>query len=144
MKKTKNKIAFLGSFDPIHIGHIYILQQMLALDYDEYFLIVANNWDKKQSPLKVRKQAILESLKNVDFDCSKLKVVTTSKKMTTYLKENKIDTFIRGYRDQKDLLYEDYLYDTYVKDIPLLKRILLETPDEYKNVRSSSIKEVRQ
>ncbi len=145
MKKiTKNKIAFMGSFDPIHIGHIYIIQQMLNLDYDEYILIIANNWDKVQPDLTLRKAKAIKVLKEAGIDLEKLNVVTTDQEMTTYLKQNDIRTIIRGYRNEKDKVYEDYLYDIYKKDLPYLERILIKAPKQYENISSSSIKEPKQ
>ncbi len=143
-KKTKNKIAFIGSFDPLHEGHIYIIQQMLNLAYDEYFLIVANNWDKVQPSLALRKAKAIKVLEATNINLKQLKVVSTSKRMTSYLKQKEINTIIRGYRDQQDQAYETYLYEIYKKDCPTLKRILIKTPKEFKHIRSSTIKEAEQ
>ncbi len=71
---------------------------MLNLDYDEYILIIANNWDKVQPDLTLRKANAIEVLKEVGIDLEKLNVVTTDQEMTTYLKQNDIRTIIRGYR----------------------------------------------
>ncbi len=96
------KAIFAGSFDPIHDGHIKIIEKSLGL-FDELFVVVANNEFKEgQSTTESRVKLIEERLKEYN-----LKVVALEKKyLVDFAKENGIKYLVRSARNDVDFTYE--------------------------------------
>lgn len=100
-KKKNGVVAVSGGFDPIHIGHVRMIQEARALG-DELVVIVNNdNWLRMKKgyvfmPQDQRKE-ILEAVKGVDrVILTKHKKATTDISVCEDLKELKPDIFANG------------------------------------------------
>ncbi|MDE5990054.1 MAG: 16S rRNA (guanine(966)-N(2))-methyltransferase RsmD [Clostridia bacterium] len=101
--KSRGKTAIAGSYDPITKGHLDILDKALE-EYDEAVILLAKNPDKEylftlEERIEFAALAVEEYL-NVKVDVCEGYVYE-------YCKDNAIDTVYRGYRDEKDLAYEN-------------------------------------
>lgn len=94
---------FAGSFDPIHKGHLNIINKEEKM-FDTIYVVVSINHDKQYS------QAIDElflRVKQVLKDNDKIIVLKNENKLTALLaQELNINYLIRGIRNNQDLNYE--------------------------------------
>ncbi len=98
------KIGMLtGSFDPITIGHIALLERALP-DFDKVYLALLVNPDKRYAfALPDR----IEMAKAAVADKSDVEVVYSSGMTVDLAKRLGVNLLIRGVRDDKDRAYEE-------------------------------------
>lgn len=102
------KAIFPGSFDPITLGHLDIIERGLPL-FDEIVIAIGINADKKYMfPLEKRMQFINETFK----DEPKISVATYSGLTTDYCKEINADFILRGLRNPADFEFEKAIAQT--------------------------------
>lgn len=91
-----------GSYDPVTVGHLALLERAAAT-YREVYAVIFRNPDKQYTfPLEDRIKLLLiatEALPNVLVSSSDGLVVD-------YMREHGIRRIIRGYRNEEDLRYE--------------------------------------
>lgn len=96
------KVILPGSYDPITLGHLEIIKKAAA-EYSEAYAVIFINPEKEymfssEERLEMLRLAT-ESLENVEVDFYSGRVVD-------YMKENGIGRIVKGYRNEKDLAYE--------------------------------------
>lgn len=97
------KIAcYPGSFDPITMGHVEIIERALKL-FDEVYVIVADNSEKKHYFTSSER---VEMIKKTFSGRENLKVVSTSGLVVSKAKELNSNILIRGLRAVTDFEYE--------------------------------------
>lgn len=91
-----------GSYDPVTLGHLEIIKKAAKL-YDRVYAVIFVNAEKSYTfSLEERRQMLrlaTEELSNVVVDSFPGYVVD-------YMRDNKIDKIIKGYRNSSDLEYE--------------------------------------
>ena len=88
------RAIFPGSFDPITLGHVDIINRALPL-FDEIIIAIGINTDKNYMfTLEDRKKFIENNYKNEP----KIKVTTYSGLTTDYCKQINADFILRGLR----------------------------------------------
>lgn len=100
---TIKKAVFAGSFAPVHLGHISILQQACTL-FDEVHLLLATNAAKEQMPFSAAFR--LEMLQQAIKEFVNCKVICLDGLVATYMQQEKIEYAIRGVRNINDFCYE--------------------------------------
>lgn len=96
------KAVYPGSFNPIHPGHLQIIEAASKV-FDEVIVLVAENPEKHYSvSAETRMQYISKLCSNI----SNVTVDSTSSSLATYCIENDIHFVVRGLRDGTDLNYE--------------------------------------
>lgn len=117
---------YIGSFNPWHIGHEYVLNKAEEL-FDKIIIGVgANDKDKLD-------------LNNLPHKNQKIKFDVLTKYLDTL---NYKVTIIRGLRNATDLIYEQNYAET-INDIrPLQNFVYLNTKQEYAHVSSSMIRHI--
>ncbi|EKD42108.1 MAG: phosphopantetheine adenylyltransferase, partial [uncultured bacterium] len=133
-------VAFYpGSFDPLTNGHLDILRQALGT-FKKIYVGVATNPNKKYKySSAIRKELILESLRNAGLTNVEVIDYPTSTPTAKMASSLGAGTLIRGVRDLADLKYELVLsWTTHVLD-PRLRTVLLKSKD-YASVSSSGTK----
>lgn len=99
----KEKIAvFAGSFDPITLGHVNIVQRALKV-FDKVHIVIAINGDKKYLFSNEQKLAMI---KNTFIDHPQIEVSVCHGVVVDYAGELGASALIRGLRNSTDLDYE--------------------------------------
>jgi len=96
------RALFPGSFDPITLGHLDIIERSVSL-FDEIVIGVGTNSDKKQMfPLKKR----IVFIKETFADYKNISVSQYEGLTIEFCKEVKADFIIRGLRNTADFEFE--------------------------------------
>jgi pantetheine-phosphate adenylyltransferase len=102
------RAIFPGSFDPITLGHVDIINRALPL-FDEIIIAIGINADKKYMfSLKERIHFIQENYTNEP----KIKVETYEGLTIDYCKKLNIDFILRGLRNPADFEFEKSIAQT--------------------------------
>ena len=96
------KAVFPGSFDPITIGHIDIVNKGMKI-FDEIIIAVGNNVDKKYMFSKEKR---VEFVKQTFSDYDKIKVESYTGLTVDFCKKNNTEFMIRGLRNHADFEFE--------------------------------------
>ncbi|MGL5630631.1 MAG: Cof-type HAD-IIB family hydrolase [Mycoplasmoidaceae bacterium] len=130
------KVLFPGSFDPIHEGHINIINRASQI-FDEVVVLVANNPKKNQSNLIKRYDKVKTTIDNLFLD--NVKVDFWSKKVVNYFEKYYFDVIIRSIRNSDDIIWESYIASQYRNDNIDCEVIYFLSDDGLKNVSSHYI-----
>jgi len=96
------KAVFPGSFDPITIGHIDIVNKGMKI-FDEIIIAVGNNVDKKYMFSKEKR---VEFVKQTFSAYDKIKVESYEGLTVDFCKKNNTEFIIRGLRNPADFEFE--------------------------------------
>ena len=134
----KTVAVYPGSFDPITLGHVDIIQRISKL-YDEIIVLVAISPDKKSlfstdEKIKLIKDEI-KSLRNVKVD--KHEGLTVD-----YVKSKKAKVIVRGLRSVVDFEYELSMGNMNKKLAPEIETVIILASPEFYFVSSRAVKEV--
>jgi pantetheine-phosphate adenylyltransferase len=113
MKKPSimNKAVFPGSFDPITLGHVDIIERALPL-FDSVILAIGVNTDKKYMfSLEDRVRFLEETFAGED----KIKVKTYEGLTVDFCKKEGANFILRGLRNAVDLEFEKTIGQTNFK-----------------------------
>ena len=131
------KAVFPGSFDPITLGHIDIIERALPL-FDEIILAIGINADKKYMfSLEDRVRFLKESFK----DEPKIKVMTYNGLTVDFCKEQDALFILRGLRSGTDLDYEKAIGQTNYK-LSGVESVFLITSSGKSHISSSIVRDV--
>ena len=134
------KALFAGSFDPFHLGHLDLLKRALE-KYQDVIVSVAINPNKQSKPLQER---YLQVRKFLDAHGYKdVQVVLNEGLTVTQAQDLDCSVLIRGYRNQKDFLYEQALSFQNRLLNPNIKTDLFFANPNYLNVSSSMLKDTK-
>ena len=131
------RAIFPGSFDPITLGHVDIINRAIPL-FDEIIIAIGINADKKYMfPLEKRKQFINKTFANE----SKIKVETYTGLTIEYCKQKNIDFILRGLRNPADFEFEKAIAQTNRKLAPV-ETIFLLTSADTSYISSSIVRDI--
>lgn len=135
------KALYAGSFDPLTMGHVDMIERAAKL-YDELYVAVATNTSKKALFTGEEKMALA---KVATAHLDNVKVVALKAGLTVdFARELGASVLIRGLRNTTDFEYEtnialmNKLQDSGVETVFLL------SDEKYRFVSSSIIKEIAQ
>lgn len=132
------KALFVGSFDPITLGHKDIVLKALPL-FDEVIVAIGTNTEKKTMfTLKQR----LDWLKQTFALYSNVKIDTFKCLTVDYCKENGIKYIIRGLRNGIDYSYEDNIAQINKEIAPEIETIFFVSDIKNNVISSSFIREM--
>ncbi len=129
------KAAFVGTFNPLHDGHVWIIQEALK-DFDQIYVVVAQNPDKPITNLDYVAGDVYKDLKSRNCDFSRVCILVNKGLTADYM--NKLDTnvIVRGYRNKEDWKYEMMLKDAYLSRNPNLQFIYYKSPRNLRKISS--------
>lgn len=136
----KKKIAiFPGSFDPLTLGHLDLIERGSKL-FDELIVLIAVNTNKKALfTLQERIELVTSSVRHLENVC----VDSFSDGLVaTYYQEKGATALLRGVRNALDFEYESNISIINRKQFADLETILLYANEEYRYLSSSLIKEI--
>lgn len=133
-----SKAIFPGSFDPMTLGHLNIIERASAL-FDEVIVVILENSEKHAMFDQEQRLAMLRNntshLSNVSVDADNTLTVT-------YAKKQGANAIIRGVRSVKDYEYELEIASANRYLEPTIETVLLFSVPEYAFVSSSMIREM--
>lgn len=134
------KAIYPGSFDPITLGHLNIIERALKI-FDEVIVVVANNDSKKHMfSFDERKRIIEESISDIKIPENKqLYIIGTTGIVSDSVKEFNADAIIRGVRNATDLDYEIKL-EQYTRNTCDAETVYLSPYTEHLNTSSSLVR----
>ncbi len=131
------RAIYPGSFDPITVGHIDIIQRVAGL-FDELIVLVANSTSKKYLfSIDERKQLITDSL--ID---PKIKVESYEGLLADYARDHNAHIIVRGIRAVSDFEYEMTMANMNKKLNENLETVTVFADPNLNYISSSIIKEI--
>jgi pantetheine-phosphate adenylyltransferase len=132
------KAVYPGSFDPIHSGHVDIIER-LARVYDEVVVLISESTQKTQLFTEQERKKLIEAtlkhLKNVTFDIH-------SGLTVDYMKQNKTQIMVRGLRAVVDFEYEMTMASMNKKLSPKIETLLMFARPDLYYISSRGVKEI--
>lgn len=129
---------FPGSFDPITLGHVDIIERALPL-FDKIIIAVGTNSAKKYMfTLEQRLTWIKEAFK----DEPKIQVVTYTGLTVDFAQSTGADFLLRGLRNPADFEFEKAIAQANRQLVPTLETVFLLTSARYAYISSSIVREV--
>ena len=126
-----------GSFDPIHLGHVRIVENAATI-FDQVIVVAMQNREKKGFLSIEKRQELLktsfEHLNNVVTDSSTGLVVDVAKALNA-------DVIIKGVRSSADFEIEMQMAQTN-KKISAINTFFIPTDPEYSYISSRFIREI--
>ena len=131
------RAVFPGSFDPITIGHIDIINKGLQI-FDEIIIGIGENNDKKYM-FSLEKR--FEIIKSIFAKQNNVKVQTYKGLTVDFCKKNNSNFIIRGLRNPSDFEYEKTIAQTNT-DISNIETVFFLATKENLNISSSVVREL--
>ncbi|MGL1934055.1 MAG: pantetheine-phosphate adenylyltransferase [Fibrobacterales bacterium] len=136
MKRTKAIIP--GSFDPITLGHLDIIERASEL-FDSVTVLIGVNNEKKCLYSVDERVSIIENA----VSSFPIVVVDTWEGLTIeYLKKYSMSTIVRGVRNSTDFELENQLAQVNKKLYPECETVLLATDPQYATISSTIIRDL--
>ncbi|MDO6737193.1 pantetheine-phosphate adenylyltransferase [Wenyingzhuangia sp. 2_MG-2023] len=98
----KKKAVFPGSFDPVTLGHVNVIQRAVPL-FDELIIAIGTN-DAKKYRFSLDER--LAFLQQTFSEYSNIKIATYTGLTTEFCKEVNADFLLRGLRNPADFEFE--------------------------------------
>lgn len=128
---------FAGTFDPVTTGHEDVIKRCLSL-YDKVYVVVGIN--PKKTPLFSLEKRLAFLKKTFESE-RRVEILYYDGLMADFMKGHKIDEYVRGIRNLKDLEYEKENEKKSREIYPELKVRYLDADMNFKSVSSEYIRE---
>ena len=129
---------FPGSFDPITLGHVDIIERAVPL-FDEIKIAVGTNSAKKYLfPLQQR----VEWIEQTFVHEPKISVITYEGLTVDFAREQGVQFLLRGLRNPADFEFEKAIAQANREMVPDLETVFLLTSARYAYISSSIVREV--
>jgi len=129
---------FPGSFDPITLGHVDIIERAVPL-FDEIKIAVGTNSAKNYLfPLKQRVHWIEQTFVHEP----KVSVIAYEGLTVDFAKEQGVQFLLRGLRNPADFEFEKAIAQANREMVPDLETVFLLTSARYAYISSSIVREV--
>lgn len=133
----KRIAVFPGSFDPITLGHVDIIERALPL-FDEIIVAIGINADKKYMwSLEKRKQFLEDTFKNQ----SKISVATYDGLTVDFCASQNARYILRGLRNALDFSYEKSIAQTNAKYAGIESIFMISSPGD-SHISSSIVRDI--
>jgi len=134
--------VYPGSFDPITLGHVDIIERCSRI-VDELHVLVVHNPEKTPRFSSAKRiQLIQDSLKEAGVASSNIKISELSSGLLVdYIREVKAKLLIKGFRNNVDLDYELPMAKVN-RDLSGIETIFIAADPQYGLVASSLVREV--
>lgn len=131
------RAVFPGSFDPITLGHVDIIQRALPL-FDEIIIAIGVNIEKKYMwSLNDRKEFIEATFANEP----KVSVKTYTGLTATFCKKEKATCILRGLRNTTDFTYEQTIAQANDK-VNGMDSVFFMCSPAYSHISSSIVRDI--
>ena len=131
------KAVFPGSFDPITIGHLDIVERAIKV-FDEIIIAVGDNTDKKYMFPKEKR---VEFVKQTFYNYDNVKIESYDGLTVDFCRKNNIEFMIRGPRNPADFEFEKRIALTN-REMTDIETIFLLTSPENSFISSSIVRDL--
>ena len=131
------KAVFPGSFDPITIGHLDIVERAIKV-FDEIIIAVGDNTDKKYMFPKEKR---VEFVKQTFYNYDNVKIESYDGLTVDFCRKNNIEFMIRGLRNPADFEFEKSIALTN-REMTDIETIFLLTSPENSFISSSIVRDL--
>lgn len=132
------KLLYSGTFDPLTMGHLDIIERGSKLADELVVGIIRNPSKKPFFSEEARKEMIEEAVSHL----SNVRVDVFEGLLADYARENGIDAILRGLRNSTDFDYEVPMAQINCKLLKGLETIFLMTDERYSFISSSMVREL--
>lgn len=132
------RAVFPGSFDPMTLGHLNILQRSVPL-FDEIIVAVGVN-DAKAPMFPLEKR--LEWLRNVCAPFPSVRIEAFEGLTSSFCIKNEANWLLRGVRNGGDFEYERTIAQMTKLLEPSLETVILFTDPEFAQIHSNVVREI--
>ena len=132
-----NRAVFPGSFDPITLGHVDIINRATNI-FDEIIVAVGINKEKKHL---FSNDVRIKFIKETFIKEPKIKVKKYKGLTINFCKKNNINTILRGVRNPSDFEFEKAIAHTNYK-LSGVETVFLITNPEFSYISSSVVREI--
>ena len=131
------RAVFPGSFDPVTLGHLHLIERASRL-YDEVIVVIGANSQKNALfSVEERRALLTECLRSV----ANVRVDVAEGLLVDKVKELGADVMLRGVRDVQDFAYEKQIAWANHELDPGLETVCLFAHEEYGALSSTIIRE---
>lgn len=131
------KAVFPGSFDPITIGHLDIVERAIKV-FDEIIIAVGDNTNKKYMFPKEKR---VEFVKQTFYNYDNVKIESYDGLTVDFCRKNNIEFMIRGLRNPADFEFEKRIALTN-REMTDIETIFLLTSPENSFISSSIVRDL--
>lgn len=131
------RAVFPGSFDPITLGHVDIIQRALPL-FDELIIAVGVNTEKKYMFSLEQRMAFIA---NSFVEEPKIKIMSYTGLTVDFCKKAAVDLIVRGLRNPADFEFEKAVAHINRK-LSGIETLFLLTAAETSSISSSIVREI--
>ncbi|NVY95712.1 pantetheine-phosphate adenylyltransferase [Lactobacillus sp. DCY120] len=132
---------FAGSFDPVTLGHIDLIQRASRL-FDHLYVVIMTNSSKNYLFSFVEKENLLQQALAA-VDCPNVTVLTAANQLVvTVAQKVQAQFLVRGLRGSADLDYELAMQEINHLQDRQLETVYLVARPQYAHISSSMVKEV--
>ena len=135
---SKRIALFPGSFDPITLGHLDIIERALPL-FDEIQIAVGKNTEKKYLFSLEQRVAWIEK---TFAHKPKVRVITYEGLTVDFAQKQGVNFLLRGLRNPADFEFEKAIAKANREMVPQLETVFLLTSARYAYISSSIVRDV--
>lgn len=131
------KVIYPGSFDPITLGHLNIIERSAKIFGGVDIVLAVNRNKKYMFDLEKRIQMIENSLTTKE----NVNILICKELIASFAKKNGYDIIIRGFRDLEDLVYEQKM-QRINKNLSGIETMFLASDPNLTDISSKNLKEI--
>lgn len=138
MQSLNKTCLFAGSFDPVTLGHMDIIGKA-AMMYEKVVVAIGVNPDKKYL---FTLQERLDMLKSACAMYESVTVTSYDNMTADFMRERGITDYVRGVRNDEDLIYEQECFSVTKKLNPAVNLVIFRCSKDVRQISSTLVREL--
>jgi len=131
------KVVYPGTFDPITLGHLDIIDRASSL-FDELIIAVAEN--SRKAPLFTLEQRV--SFINAAITKKNCRVVPFYGLLVDFMKQHNLHIMVRGLRVASDYEYEARIFHLNKTLLPDLEEVFLPATTQFQSISATFVRDM--